>query len=213
MYDINEKTDSTFVSFTPGIKENCVLAEVKYEPADKEGLKDKVLRFVFRGPNGEIHTETIFPINKENTIRAAQSWNRNPEEVLRQEAEALTGKVMHIMSTYLPKEQTYMTATSWEDFCKQIISKLGATFKDVPVRIKLVLNSKDYLTLPKRAKAPFIQKMSETNKLVINPKYDNVVYKPKAEVMADPFAAPQGAAESGSIFGGSSSSAEEPFKF
>jgi len=196
MYNIDSKTESTFVPFTPGINENCELTAVKYEPADKEGLKEKVLRFVFKGPKGELHTETIFPINKENTIRAAQSWNRKPEEVLKEEIEALTGKVMHIMTTYLPKEQTFMTATSWEEFCTQVISKLGNAFVGVPVRLKFVLNAKEYLQLPKKAKAPFIQKMSEASKLSINPKYDNVTYKAKADVLPDPFAvmsAPVGA--------------------
>jgi hypothetical protein len=190
MYDINDKTESTFVSFTPGIQENVLLDAVKFEPADKEGLKDKVLRFVFRGPAGEVHTETIFPINKENTIKAAQSWNRNPNDVLKEESLALTGKVMHIMTTFIPKEQAFLTASSWEDFCGQVITKLGASYKNVPVRLKIVLNSKDYMQLPKKAKAPFIQKMAEANKLVINPKYDNIVYKMKAAVIADPFASP-----------------------
>jgi hypothetical protein len=190
MYNIDQNTESTLALFTPGIKENCILEDVRFEAADKEGKKDKVLRFVFKGPNGEKHIETIFPINKENTVKAAQSWGRNPAEVLKEESMALTGKINHIMSTYLPKEACYMSATNWEDFCKQVISKLGDTYKTVAIRIKLVLNTKDYLQLPKKAKAPFIQKMSETNSLTINPKWDKVVYSAKSSaVIEDPFAA------------------------
>jgi len=214
MYDINANTESTFVPFTPGIQENCVLEAVKYEPADKEGLKEKVLRFVFRGPKGEIHTETVFPINKENTLRAAQSFNRNPQEFLNDEVEALTGKVMHIMTTFIPKETAFLTATSWEDFCQQVIAKMGVSFAGIPIRIKLILNSKDYLQLPKKAKAPFIQKMSEASKLSINPKYDNMTYKAKAATIADPFAAapaPAGAFSSADV--AAAGGAPKPFVF
>ena len=201
-FSINATTDSTFITFTPGIQENCVLESVKFEPADKEGLKAKVLRFNFKGPKGERHIETIFPIDAEQTAKAAASWGRVPQEVIQEEVQALSGKVQHIMSTYMDKKDTFLNATSWEAFCTQVIGKLGSSFVGVPVRLKLVLNTKDYLQLPKKAKAPFIQKMSESSSLSINPKYDNVVFKPKAAVVADPFAI---SAQSDAAFGAPSS--------
>jgi hypothetical protein len=210
-YNIDQNSEQTVALFTPGIQQNVVLEEVRFEPADKEGKKDKVLRFVFKGANGEKHIETIFQINKENTLAAAAKFGRNGAEFLQEEFTALAGKVLHIMSTYVPKEQTYFQANSWEEFCTGVITRLGESYKNVPVRIKLVLNNKDCLQLPRKAKVPFIQKMSEANKLTINPKWDKVVYTQKAAAsVADPFAGVFGTAPAATA---GASNAGDPFVF
>lgn len=217
MYQIDQNTEQTFVSFTGGIQDNVVMTNAAFEPADKEQKQGKVLRFYFKGPLGQRHIETIFPVNKENTVEAAKRWNKDPKEVLQDEYAALAGKVQHILGAYIPKEQTFCTGATWEEFATNVLARLGQTYVNVPVRIKLVYNSKAYLSMPRKAVSPFIVKMADAAMITINPKWDKVVPPAQKEAVADPFAVtntPNAADPAGmGTFGGEAEGTTDPFAF
>ena len=190
MYTIDNSTENTFVSFTGGIQDNVVMVDARFEPADKEGVKEKVLRFFFKGPLGQRHIETIFPINAVNTTNQAKAWGKDAKQMLNDEYSALAGKVQHILQAYIPKEKTFTSGSNWEEFCTGVLTALGKSYVGVPVAVKLVYNSKDYLGFPRRAVNPFIARMADKAKITINPKYDKIVASAKKEVVADPFAIP-----------------------
>jgi hypothetical protein len=66
---------------------------------------------------------------------------------------------------------------------------VGDTYVDVPCRVKIVYKkNSQYTTFPNRAFKPFIQPMSEPNRLVIDPKWD-IVEAAQPDTSGDAWAA------------------------
>jgi hypothetical protein len=72
----------------------------------------------------------------------------------------------------LPADKVVITGNTWDEFGGNVVAILGDTYRGVDVRVKLILNNKDYTMFPKQAFRPFIQRMDVPNKLAIDTKWE-----------------------------------------
>lgn len=161
----------------PGINENVKLVSVVYEPAKSDGTGDLVLRFNFEDSAGGKFSHVEWAIDEERELSNARSWGKNPTEHLQSRYQAQSERIFHILSVFVPREvliKSVGKTDSFASFSNALISALGNNHVDKLIRIKVILNKKDYLTFPMRAIKPFIQPMDQPNKLAIDPKWERI---------------------------------------
>ena len=161
-----------------GTKENVQLTRVAYEPFKNDGTGDNVLKFEFVDDGGRQFTHNEWEIEPDRVKQNAKAWGQDYRELLEATMRDTTERIKHIMSCYMPLRDIQVKGSTWAEFAQAVIDNLGDKYKDVPVRIKLILNNKDYTRFPKRAINDFIQPMSQPNTITFHPKYDRI--EPKA---------------------------------
>lgn len=180
MYGFDETTESSGSGgnlMSPGINENVKLIDIKYENSKQDGTGTDVLRFYFEDSDGATFNHTEFPIDRERVVENAKKWGEDPKDLLQREESDFGARIKHIVECFVPAEKAKVKASSFEEFCEKVIELLGESYQDVPVRLKVILNKKDFLTLPRKTFTPFIERMDqEGSKMKINPKYDKIEY-------------------------------------
>lgn len=164
----------------PGINENVSLVDVRYEAAKSDGTGSMVLRFNFQNAEGSKFSHVEFPIEEARVRDSARQYGKDPEEYLQQRFVAQSERIFHILTLFVPREiliQRVGKTSNFEAFCAALISSLGDSNVGKLIRIKIVLNNKDYLTFPTRAIKPFAQLMSESNRLAVDLKWERIVPK------------------------------------
>ena len=73
-----------------------------------------------------------------------------------------------------------ITGNTWDEFGGNVVTLLGDAYKGIDVRVKLILNNKDYTMFPKQAFRPFIQRMDTPDTLAIEEKYERITPKSAA---------------------------------
>jgi len=174
-FDDNNAVESTFMN--PGINQNIKLKKVAFENSKEDGSGQDVLRFFFIDSENFNFIHTEFPIDVERTKAFAVEYNNDPEKEVKKQFAQQGNRVRHILSAYLKPEQLILAANSWEEYGKAVVTLAGDSFMDVLVRIKCILNNKDFLSFPKNSISPFIERMDQPQKMKLNPKYDRVEYK------------------------------------
>jgi hypothetical protein len=167
--------------YTPmpaGTNENVILTRVAYEPFKNDGTGDNVLKFEFQDDQGRQFTHNEWEIVPDRVKQNAKAWGQDYRELLEATMRDTTERIKHIMSCYMPLKEINVKGSNWTEFAQAVIDNLGDKFNDVPVRIKLILNNKDYTRFPRRAINDFIQLMSQPNSISYHPKYDRI--EPKA---------------------------------
>jgi hypothetical protein len=178
-YGFDESTSQSSGAniMAPGINENVKLVNVVYEPAKSDGTGDLVLRFNFEDAGGAKFSHVEWAIDEERERSNARQWGKDVEEHLKSRYVAQSERIFHILTTFVPREvliKSVGKTDSFATFSQALISALGNNHIDKLIRIKVILNKKDYLTFPMRAIKPFIQPMNEPNKLAIDPKWERV---------------------------------------
>lgn len=195
MYEVNSSSVEK-TAFAAGIHENVKLMSVSVVELESQNFKGSALKFRFEDKESFFeHTE--FPVDEDRAKANALKNNKNPETAYRQDLDNQAKRIAHILTCFIPKEKLAIKAETWEDFCAGIVAALGQANEGVFLRIKLILDNKDYTRFPGFVISPWIQRMDQENKLVINPKYDRVVPKqpdPEQEETAGATAAPAGTA-------------------
>lgn len=201
MYGFSEEntTVTTYAArMSAGIHENCKLVSLTRNKLEfKNGGGAEVLEVVFENEAGETFTHNEFPLDRKQVETQAKQWKQlsKPEDIKNYVKEQFTLQgqyLFHMLSPFVTQQALIDGAgagkvSGWEDFLDAIIETVGKSYEGVKVRIKLVLNKKDYTTFPKGVRGGgFIGRMDEPNKLSINPKYDRVVLStPTAESAMD----------------------------
>ena len=180
MYNIDQSIDSPKASgpIPAGINQNCSLIGVFFEPLRQDGTGGNVLKFNFADAAGRKFRHTEFEVEAERVQASAKQWGKDPDQALRNALTGLAGRIKHILSCFLPADKVVITGNTWDEFGGNVVSLLGDAYKGVDVRVKLLLNNKDYTTFPKQAFRPFIQRMDVPDTLAIDPKWERV--EPKA---------------------------------
>lgn len=168
----NTPINKGYQPMSAGTNENVTLDRVAYEPFKNDGTGDKVLKFEFVNEAGQTFTHTEWEIQPDRVKQNAKAWGKDYKELLEKDLKEMSERIKHIMAAYMPYSEIKVSGATWEEFARAIIDNLGDKFKNVPVRIKLILNKKDYCTFPKRAINDFITPMSAPNTFSYNPKYD-----------------------------------------
>jgi len=144
---INENA-SSFNFMDVGIHENVELVEVKVETSPNG---NNFMAFTFRSGDGKELTKTEWqPIND--------------KETLAKKAKNQATRIKHIMTKYLPEEQTKIEydTDNWSKYASTVKAKLDPVMKGVKVRIKAVYDNNDYVSLPNYL--PFIERMDADEK-------------------------------------------------
>ena len=148
----SESTGTNFMDV--GIHENVELKRVVYDVTEKG---NKFLAFYFQNETGEelSHTE----------------WEPKDEDPEKHQSKTLNQakRVHHIVTKFISKEDFVITANTFEQFAKEVMTKLGNKFVGKKVRIKVIYSWNNYTSLPKYT--PFIESMEilkEKSKLKIS---------------------------------------------
>ena len=189
-FDESTNTGTGANIMNPGINENAKLVNVVYEPAKADGTGDLVLRFNFEDATGAKFSHVEWAIDEERERGNARQWGKDPEEHLKSRYVAQSERIFHILTVFVPREvliKSVGKTNSFSSFCEALIKSLGTNHVDKSIRIKVILNKKDYLTFPMRAIKPFIQLMEEPNKLAVDPKWERIEKMTPTDEQASPF--------------------------
>jgi len=180
MYNIDNTTEAPKASgpIPAGITENVQLVAVYFEALRQDGSGGNVLKFNFEDSAGRKFRHTEFEVEVDRVRQNAAQWGKDPEAQVRNALTGLAGRIKHILSCFLPKDKVVITGNTWDEFGGNVVSILGQAFKGVDVRVKLILNNKDYTMFPKQAFRPFVQRMDTPNTLVVDAKWERI--EPKA---------------------------------
>jgi hypothetical protein len=180
MYGFDEQTGASSGGsrIAAGITENVNLKDVLYEPLKADGSGDDVLKFLFSDSAGSSFTHIEFPIDPARLQELAKGWGKSTadaEAFVKQQFDAQGERIKHVLSCFIPKDKCVFRAANFKEFADGVIKMLGQTYVDVPCRVKIVYKkNSQFTTFPNRAFKPFIQAMTEPNRLVIDPKWDIV---------------------------------------
>jgi len=182
MYNIDNTIESPKASgpMPAGINQDCRLLGVFFEALRQDGTGGNVIKFNFEDASGRKFRHTEFEVDVERQRQQAKQWGKDPEKQVRNALMGLSGRIKHILSCFIPKDKVVITGNTWDEFGGNVVALLGDAYKGVDVRLKLILNNKDYTMFPKQAFRPFIQRMDTPDTLAIEEKYERIVPKSAA---------------------------------
>jgi len=172
MYTINEKlvveTTGGASAIPVGINEN-VSFEGLTKKQDKNGKS--YLSFAFKDSEGNELMHNEFEVNPEYVT---PKEGESKEDAVSRRVNNMLIRVKHICTQFIPKENFVVSGTTYEEFCNNLINLMNNANTNASLRLKVVLNYKDYSSLPNFT--PFIENVDThpTSKLKINPKYDKM---------------------------------------
>lgn len=186
MYNIDNSIESPKSGgpIPAGINQNVRLLGVFFEALRQDGTGGNVLKFNFEDEAGRKFRHTEFEVDVERQKQMAKQWGKDPDTQVRNALMGLSGRVKHILSCFIPKDKVVITGNTWDEFGGNVVTLLGDAYKGVDVRVKLILNNKDYTMFPKQAFRPFIQRMDTPDTLAIEEKYERIVPKSAAGTSA-----------------------------
>jgi len=196
MYGIDEKTQESNVTSTinAGIQENIKLESVDFAPISEDG--DPVIQVNFKDEFGSTLREVLWEVDEDQVRQWNQSsdkthsrtnkemgWEKGdpitPDDAVKKAYNLFNQRAKHVATKFVDEDtivEALKGAGSYEEFGQAYADlfteeRINSTY----VRLKVVLNNKDYAKLPKFP--PFIESMSvpaEKSKLEIDPRYDRV---------------------------------------
>jgi hypothetical protein len=136
-----------------------------------------VLKFNFEDSAGRKFRHIEFEVDVERTRQSAKQWGKDSDKAVANALMGLSGRIKHILACFLPADKVVISGNTWDEFGGNVVTLLGDAYKGVDVRLKVILNNKDYTTFPKQAFRPFIQRMDTPDTLAIDVKYERTELK------------------------------------
>jgi hypothetical protein len=186
-FDQNTQESSVTTLLKAGINENVTLQKVEYSSMS-EG-KDAVLQLTFSSSAGTLRS-VFWPVDP-NSVREPEGKVHRRDvpalgfvkdtpitrnDAVKIEFDNFNQRLKHIATKFVSEAEATIAANSYPDFCQKYVALLNrANLENTPLRLKVVLNNKDYPQLPKYP--PFVESMEvprDQTKLRIT-QYDKVV--------------------------------------
>jgi len=145
--------------FSVGIHEAVTLKDISLETASNG---NPYLKFHFEGDKGEQVSHTEWPIASDDA-----NFEKKVKNFLI--------RIKHICTKFVPAEAVNISAPTFEDFANQVIAMVKPNIHKTKLRIKLVYNYRNYVSIPKYV--PFVEAMSVTSdksRLKIDPGFDKM---------------------------------------
>ena len=155
LYNINEKTKTAANAktwITPGIHENLKLVDVKYD-ISKNGKE--FLAFYVENEKGDTVSCTEWPFNPRKPF---EQMDATEKETAISIIENQKSKVKQIVEVFKPNFN--ISAESFKDFAEKTIAFLGDSYKNKPIRLKVVFDKRGWTTFGQSARAVFVENMS-----------------------------------------------------
>ncbi len=168
--EISSSSTSTYVN--PGIHENVLLVDVQYSTTEKG---NEFLAFYFEDANGDKLSHTEWPVTP---VKPFETMSSEEKEKFLTKLDNQKRRIGQIVTTFIPREQYNFEVNSFKEYAENIVKLLQNSLKTVPVRVKVVLNNKDFTTLPNYWKYIFIEPMtipSDKSKIRIFSSIDKLV--------------------------------------
>lgn len=150
-----------------GINENVKLVDIAYEPA-KEGSENMCLSFYFQDKEGRQLRHAEFPVDPEETKKRAIQQGNDPVDAVRKRVRAQGVRLKHIATKIVSEERAVIkNVQTFQQYAQAVIQLLKPELPAGPFRIKVIMNHKDYSSLPPYP--PFIERQTdEATKLKID---------------------------------------------
>lgn len=210
MYGIDEKTQESNVAsiINAGIQDNIKLEGVTFEPLT-EG-NDPVIKVNFVDEYGSTLQEVLWEVDEQRVREYNQGDDKThsrsnkekgyvkgepitDDEAVEMAYDLFNQRAKHIATKFIPEDtivEALKGAGSYAEFGEAYAGLFtDSRIQNVRVRLKVVLNNKDYSTLPKYP--PFIESMDvpkEKSKLEIG-NYDRITKANANQDADDPMAA------------------------
>lgn len=189
-----------------GILENILCTGVEFGPSKDDGTGTNVIKFHFSRENLGAFTHMEFPIDADAQRTWAAQKGRDPEAAVKKEYAQQGNRIRHILSSFVPAESLNFKANSWQEYGTGVATLAAPYFANAVLRLKLVYNTKDYVSFPRNSISPFCEPMTVSpTKMIINPRWDRVILKPAAPApgtggaAGDAFAAPSDTPQPGGL--------------
>ncbi len=151
----------------PGIQENIKITNIVFETiGGKNNNQTPCLSFYFEDSlegTSRIFESQVTDTFGEETRQKYQRWQNS--------------RILQLMSPFMDRKdiaEKVGEAKTFQEFGKKVVEVIGDLYKDVPLRVKFVVNNKGYVTLPMPFK-PFITLMTDSPSLItIDPKWDKL---------------------------------------
>lgn len=202
MYAINNETQAGNGGGLAGIQENFELVNVEFAGTAKDGGGTKAIRFTFKKGNNFVFTHNEYPIDEARVATWARADRKTKVELTKEEKVKAAyadqaARIKHILTKFVPEDKINLSGSTMEEFSAAIIKCLGNSYVGVKVRLKLVFNTKDYLSFPKMNFIELMSVPASSSRLKIDPQYDRITQHPKD---AETTSTPKAAAGTGSDF-------------
>lgn len=158
----------TELTFTNG--ENNFVA--KLWDIDEDRVKANLINYP-NDANGNPKTIGKDIKNPDGTVKYTKGSPLTPDAAVDLANQAYSSILVAILDKFMPAEEIIISPKDYNDLVNQANNLLGKKAVGIKVRLKVVFDNKNYLTLPKFA---FIELMSvNPSKLSISSKYDKIV--------------------------------------
>ena len=152
MYQINQdvKSEGSSTSIFPlGISEDVEMTGVSVDTASNGNA---FLKFEFTSNEGSKLNHFEWPIDTNN-----EGWEKKLQSQMK--------RVKHILTKFMEEDKIIITADSFENFGKTVITLLGNSYVGKKLRVKTVYSYNNYVSIPKYV--PFVEQM-DTNPSKLN---------------------------------------------
>lgn len=143
----------------PGIRENVKLESVTLGTTPNKGIE--FLSFTFSDEKGDTLVHTEYPVTLRKPLEAMSDEEKKSYAM---SLDTQKRRIGQIVTTFVPKEKYSFVANTFKEFAENVIKSLEGRDPDKLVRIKVVLNKKNYTTLPNYWKHTFIEDMNVSRK-------------------------------------------------
>jgi hypothetical protein len=155
LYNTNETTKTAANKTTwlqPGIHNDLKLVDVKYD-VSKNGKE--FLAFYVENAQGDTVSCTEWPFNPKKPF---EEMDATEKETAISIIENQKSKVKQIVEVFKPNFN--ITADSFKDFAEKTVAFLADSYRNVPIRIKVVYDKRGWTTFGQSSKTVFIEKMT-----------------------------------------------------
>lgn len=157
LYNINETTKTAANATTwiqPGIHEDLKLVDVKYD-VSKNGKE--FLAFYAENAQGDKVSCTEWPFSPKKPFDQMDAIEKETAISI---IENQKSKIKQIVEVFKPNFN--ITAESFKDFAEKTIAFLGDSYKNTPIRLKVVFDKRGWTTFGQSSKVVFIEPMTTT---------------------------------------------------
>jgi hypothetical protein len=171
----------------PGINENVMLTSYGFEKLSETSTKPPVLTFTFSNNSGGTFKWRFWDLNidairknaesgkmvhkVDNAVKGYVKGNQiTPDQAVQMASDDMARKAKHLLTKFMTEEESELKAVStYKEFGDAICAKLAGRTESVSLRLKLVYDQNDYLSIPRYKN--FLELMSvNPTKLTIDPK-------------------------------------------
>lgn len=150
-----QKKDISSRYLLPGIHENVELVSINYKKTEKGS---ELIEFNFENAAKEMFTHTEWKVMSNRDVNA---FSEKEKELYLRLVKAQVKKLNTIATTFIPEQKfAQVGGNTFEEFCKSAIAAIGDSYKGVKIRLKVVYDKRNFVSLPSYSNHDWIEPMT-----------------------------------------------------